>query len=137
MNKCHPCLNKVPILHYGYTMDLYEMRDYLYNCPDFALKCPELLEDECVRKSFSLLEYLKTRFTFLPGTRLYYFVSKPYKGEIYFEDDVVLFLGYKLETDDDIKRFRFWEGGLPFPQSDIDLKRIITDRPDFYVGFSA
>ncbi|SPN79480.1 Hypothetical protein ZAZAV_333 [Cedratvirus Zaza IHUMI] len=62
-------------LHYGYMLDLYEMRDYLYTCPDFALKCPELLE-QCVRKSPSLLEYLRNRFTFQEGTSLYFLFLK-------------------------------------------------------------
>nr|WIL03664.1 hypothetical protein Cplu_324 [Cedratvirus plubellavi] len=124
-------------LHYGYMLDLYEMRDYLYTCPDFALKCPELLE-QCVRKSPFLLEYLRNRFTFQEGTCLYFFVSKaPKQQPIWMEDDVMLFLGYKLETDADREKFRFWENGLPFPQSDINLEKIISDKPDFHVGFSA
>jgi hypothetical protein len=121
-------------VHYGYMLDLYEMRDYLYTCPNFALKCPELVEDRCVRKSSSLLEYLRTRFTFQEGTNLYFFVSKtPKYHPIWIEDDVKLFLGYKLDNN---KGFRFWENGLPLPQSDINLEGIISVKPEFHVGFS-
>ncbi|SOB74183.1 hypothetical protein BQ9231_00300 [Cedratvirus lausannensis] len=134
----------VPKLYYGYKLDLQKIEDVLYASSDFNQTHPELVnrEDEYIKLTSSVLDYLREKIKLPSGLDLVFFVpdwNDRYDGDLSEYSDLQLLLVREVKTPLSGRELSLYKFGrrqtLELALYSLGGKDIIDERAKFYVGF--